>query len=526
MMTSFKKLLFPERDIFASDFIAELHYQCSRVLVPASFICIFAWLNYVKVDAELYPNEPVIVLLRYGLSVTALIIFLLQFIPALKLKSMWLLIALGIYLESATAIITALTAGDPTYFAGYLFIIMVLPIMPMKKWATLILLGISLLLFFSIGISKGISFETTREMYRFNDLLATSVFIVVFTIFFEQIRFRSWEKSREIEKHKENLQQDKERIDTMVVESKGVLGHLSNATEILSGFSKNVNNTVEEQSGFFQESRNSNRGMVESLEHLKQETKRQLQGFSQGRELIERLRDELKETGESGVTAVDDARKIKFLSDDCDLKLQNSRNVIEELKVESNRIEEITQTINDIADQTSLLSLNASIESARAGEHGKGFAVVAEEISKLAERSIQSSKEIGGIVNMSVSKINEASLQIEETSRSLREIISFLDNNREFLEKFGALVGRQDQDVQMLLGQLEKSLHFVESINQLAENNTREMAHSSTVIEKIERFYMNLTDMSGTLLQLSESLSSDMGSMKKSLSGESEELLN
>ncbi len=175
MMTSFKKLLFPERDIFASDFISELHYQCSRVLVPASFICIFAWLNYIKVDAELYPGEPIIVFLRYGLSVTALIIFLLQFIPALKLKSMWLLVALGIYLEGATAVITALTAGDPTYFAGYLFIIMVLPIMPMKKWATFMLLGVSLALFFSIGIAKGIAFSTIREVYRLNDLMATSV---------------------------------------------------------------------------------------------------------------------------------------------------------------------------------------------------------------------------------------------------------------------------------------------------------------------------------------------------------------
>lgn len=146
-MTSLKALLFPERETFDSDFFSELHYQCSRVLVPASLICIVAWINYIKVDAELYPGEPVIVLLRYGLSITALIIFLLQLIPFFKKKSMWLLFALGLYLQGATAIVTALTAGDATYFAGYLFIIMVLPVMPFKKWVTFLLLGLSLLLF-------------------------------------------------------------------------------------------------------------------------------------------------------------------------------------------------------------------------------------------------------------------------------------------------------------------------------------------------------------------------------------------
>lgn len=370
------------------------------------------------------------------------------------------------------------------------------------------------------------TFESIRDMYRFNDLMATSVFVVVFTIFLEQIRFRSWEKSGEIEAHKENLQQDKERINSMVTESQGVLGHLSEATEILSGFSQNVNTTVEEQSGFFQQSRSSSEGMIYSLEKLKQETETQLNVHSQGKELIGRLRDELKETAESGVTAVEDARKIKYLSDDCDLKLQNSRSVVQELKVESKKIEEITQTINDIADQTSLLSLNASIESARAGEHGKGFAVVAEEISKLAERSISSAKEIGGIISTSVSQINEASSQMEETSKSLKEIILFLDNNREFLEQFGTLVKKQDRDVQLLLDQLEGSLQFVQSIDKLAENNTREMEQSTGVMQKIERFYLNLTDMSSTLLQLSESLSADMGSMRKTLSGEEKGLAN
>lgn len=71
---------------------------------------------------------------------------------------------------------------------------------------------------------------------------------------------------------------------------------------------------------------------------------------------------------------------------------------IDKLSRNAKGITKITKTISEIADQTNLLSLNASIEAARAGEHGKGFAVVADEVRKLAEESTQSTKEVFGLV--------------------------------------------------------------------------------------------------------------------------------
>lgn len=86
------------------------------------------------------------------------------------------------------------------------------------------------------------------------------------------------------------------------------------------------------------------------------------------------------------------------------------------------QINELADTIMEIADQTKLLSLNASIEAARAGEAGKGFSVVANEIGKLAE---QSSKTVGSISDI-VEEVNDAVHQMEE---SMKAALAFLDTN-------------------------------------------------------------------------------------------------
>ncbi|MBI5665269.1 MAG: methyl-accepting chemotaxis protein [Nitrospirae bacterium] len=123
--------------------------------------------------------------------------------------------------------------------------------------------------------------------------------------------------------------------------------------------------------------------------------------------------------------------------------IKNTSNIIYAQGEKSKKIGEVIKFINDIANKTDLLAVNAAIEAANAGEHGKGFAVVAEEVRKLAERTTKASAEITSIIEDIQRGSEQAVEAMDRVNSSFGDIMSNVDNVNDLIMQIATAVEEQ-----------------------------------------------------------------------------------
>lgn len=177
----------------------------------------------------------------------------------------------------------------------------------------------------------------------------------------------------------------------------------------------------------------------------------------------------------------ENVEKMEVLKKRADIANRITKDVIHNIRLLSNKINqigEIVDAINEISDETSLLSLNASIEAARAGDAGRGFAVVADSIKKLAEQSASSANDIRNIVGVIVDDTGEVvriTKQAEQTLEEQRDSVS--DTQVSF--------GIMENEVKNLLERVEFIIRNVANMQRDKENSMERMQSISAVTEEV-----------------------------------------
>lgn len=110
-----------------------------------------------------------------------------------------------------------------------------------------------------------------------------------------------------------------------------------------------------------------------------------------------------------------------------------------------------------------------------------------------------------------------ASVQIDEASGALTEIIGFLETNRSFFIKFQQLVSSQDKNIHTVIDHLENSLEYTGYISELTEKNSNAIAQSHEALGQIHHFYDSLTEISLTFKHLSGELTGHVDNLQKTL---------
>jgi methyl-accepting chemotaxis protein len=238
-----------------------------------------------------------------------------------------------------------------------------------------------------------------------------------------------------------------DKLHDIIAQVKGAAGHAANASQELSAATEQLASGAQEQASSLEET-------AASLEEITGTVKQNADNAKQANQLAAGSRD----VAEKGGQVVRDA--VRSMA---------------EINQASKKIADIITTIDEIAFQTNLLALNAAVEAARAGEQGRGFAVVASEVRNLAQRSATAAKEIKGLIQDSVAKVEAGSELVNRSGETLTEIVGSVKRVTDIIAEIAAASQEQSTGID----QVNQAVTQMDQVTQANAAQTEELSSTA-----------------------------------------------
>ncbi|MDR1693045.1 MAG: methyl-accepting chemotaxis protein, partial [Oscillospiraceae bacterium] len=209
------------------------------------------------------------------------------------------------------------------------------------------------------------------------------------------------------------------------------------------------------------------------------------QGSTEQAASVEQLSSSISEIAEKTRTNADMAGKAANLANTImrnaekgSQQMNELTGAVRDINTASQNISKVIKSIEDIAFQTNILALNASVEAARAGQHGKGFAVVAEEVRNLATKSSEAAKDTGALIANSVEKAELGARIADETASSLTEIVAGINESSQLVGE----IAKSSEEQSLGIAQINKG---IDQVAQVVQQNSATAEESAAASEEM-----------------------------------------
>jgi Methyl-accepting chemotaxis protein len=264
----------------------------------------------------------------------------------------------------------------------------------------------------------------------------------------------------------------------MVAKLRTIVGSISVSSHGVAAAAEQISSSTEEIANGSAEQASS----AQMISELFSELSSAIHSVAQNTEQAAEISDRTIETAKQGSRIIESSMK----------SMNEVRSQMTRLEEDSGKIGNIIEVIEDIAEQTNLLALNAAIEAARAGEQGRGFAVVADEVRKLAERSGNATKQIAVIVRGMQENTRESVQAFEQSSDLSRKTGESFHSIAEMVNFAGEKVSEIAAASEEQAAQSSSVLLSVETISSAAQQSAASSEETAATAQSLAQLAEDL----------------------------------